>query len=356
MDQPRALRRWLAPRLLAWFDLHRRDLPWRADRDPYRIWVSEAMLQQTQVAAVVPAFLRFVERWPTLARLAAADEQDVLRLWQGLGYYRRARDLLRAARLLHERHGGIPDDPAALAGLPGWGDYTRNAVLSQAFDLRLPILEANSQRVLSRLFGREDDPRGGAARRWLWQAAEEILPARRAGDFNQALMELGALVCASARPRCLACPLSARCQAFRSGRQDEIPARTPPAPPTLVREVAVAVRREGRLLLGQRPAAGRWAGLWEFPRIEQAAGEDDAATAARLLALLGIETGKATARGEIRHGVTRFLITVACLEAPWTGGEFRAGIYAQGEWLLPQEIAGKPASSPQRRLSSLLTP
>ncbi|MBY0228823.1 MAG: hypothetical protein K2W96_06075, partial [Gemmataceae bacterium] len=136
MDEPAKLRRWLAPRLLAWFDRHRRDLPWRADRDAYRILVSEVMLQQTTVATVAERFARFVARFPTLAALAAADEQDVLRLWQGLGYYRRARSLLAAAKMLHERHRGIPDDPAALEGVPGLGEYTRNAVLSQAFDRR----------------------------------------------------------------------------------------------------------------------------------------------------------------------------------------------------------------------------
>src|SRR5947209_8273966 len=147
------LRRRLRRRLLAWFHEHRRDLPWRVDRDPYRIWVSEVMLQQTQVAAVIPFFERFLQRFPTLAALAAAAEQDVLRLWEGLGYYRRARDLHQAARELVARHGGrFPDDPAVAGTLPGLGRYTCNAVLSQAFDRRLPILEANSQRVLSRLF------------------------------------------------------------------------------------------------------------------------------------------------------------------------------------------------------------
>ena len=352
MDEPRALRRWLAPRLLAWFDLHRRDLPWRADRDAYRILVSEVMLQQTQVATVIERFLRFVERWPTLAALAAAEEQDVLRLWQGLGYYRRARDLLRAAKMLHERHGGIPDDPAALEGVPGLGEYTRNAVLSQAFDRRLPILEANSQRVLSRLFGKEDDPRGSAARRWLWDAAEAVLPAKRAGDFNQALMELGALVCTATAPRCLACPVSARCEAFRTGRQDEIPLRDPPPEKTMVREVAVMVRRGGKMLLAQRPAGGRWAGLWEFPRTVVEG--EDGETAGRLLASMGIEARLGRARGEVRHGITRFVVTVALLEAEWVSGEFRAGPYAAAEWLAAEELGARPASSPQRRLAALV--
>src|SRR5262245_7752921 len=208
-DRLALLRRWAAPRLLRWFRTHHRDLPWRRDRDPYRIWVSEVMLHQTLVATVVPYFERFLARFPTLADLAAADEQDVLRLWEGLGYYRRARHLLQAARLLHDRHGGIcPADPEAWEGLPGLGEYTRNAILSQAFDLRLPILEANSARVLSRLVGQEDDPRKGPARKALWQVAEALLPRDQVGDFNQALMELGALVCTPERPACAECPLT----------------------------------------------------------------------------------------------------------------------------------------------------
>ena len=222
----RFLCRRLPRRLLAWFARHRRDFPWRRDRDPYRIWVSEVMLQQTQAATVVPYFERFLQAFPTLAHLAAAEEQDVLRLWEGLGYYRRARDLLRTARLLAATNEGrFPDDLVGLHGLPGLGRYTRNAVLSQAFDLRLPILEANSVRVLARLFGRTGDPRSGPEQRWLWAAAESLLPSRRVGDFNQALMELGALVCTPTAPRCGECPLAADCAARRLGLQAVIPER-----------------------------------------------------------------------------------------------------------------------------------
>src|SRR5262249_38266954 len=161
---------------------HQRAFPWREDRDPYRIWVSEVMLQQTQAAVVAPYFERFLRTFPTLADLARADEQEVLRLWEGLGYYRRARDLHASARrLLAEHAGRFPDDPEVAGQLPGFGRYPCNAVLSQAFDRRLPILEANSQRVLSRLFARRDDPRQEPARRWLWQAAEALLPLRRVG-------------------------------------------------------------------------------------------------------------------------------------------------------------------------------
>jgi A/G-specific adenine glycosylase len=250
-----ALRRWLAPRLLAWYRANRRDLPWRLDRDPYRIWVSEVMLQQTQVSTVVPYFHRFLARFPTVVDLARSDEQEVLRLWEGLGYYRRARDLLAAARLFVERHdGAIPADNDALQALPGMGLYTRNAVLSQAFDLRLPIVEANVQRVLSRLLGYAEDPRETAARKRLWSSAEALLPARHVGEFHQALMELGALVCTPTAPLCDRCPLAARCVARQQGRQEEIPARAAKPATTFVSEAAVVVRREGKVLLVRRPA------------------------------------------------------------------------------------------------------
>ena len=179
--------------LLAWFDKHRRDLPWRENRDPYRIWVSEVMLQQTTVAAVVPYFHRFLAAFPTLHSLADADEQQVLKLWEGLGYYRRARHLHAAAKQLAE-FDTPPNDPEVWAELPGVGRYILGAVLSQAFDRKLPIVEANTLRVLARLFAYPGDPREGEGKTWVWSAAESLLPTKRAGDFNQAMMELGALV------------------------------------------------------------------------------------------------------------------------------------------------------------------
>ncbi len=348
------LRESVAVRLLAWFDQHHRLLPWRRNRDPYAIWVSEVMLQQTQVAMVIPYFERFLAAFPDIAALAAASEQEVLRLWEGLGYYRRARDLHRAARLLVERHGGaMPRDVEAVAELPGLGPYTRNAVLSQAFDLRLPILEANSQRVLSRLFGRRDDPRTTPARRWLWQMAETLLPEQRAGDFNQALMELGSLVCTPTTPACDRCPLATECQARISGQPEAFPERA--APPTVIDvfERALVVRHEERVLLVQRPAtARRWASLWEFPHAEVDAAEAIGPALLRLARdLLGLEVTPGRELAILKHGVTRFRITLACHDATWTAGEFVSPFYVQCRWVGREELATHPLSSVQRRLA-----
>jgi A/G-specific adenine glycosylase len=342
--------------LRPWFLRHQRNLPWRRDRDPYRIWVSEVMLQQTQVATVIPYFERFLQAFPTLADLAAAPEQDVLRLWEGLGYYRRARDLHRAARQMVAEHGGrFPDDPTLVRRLPGLGRYTCNAVLSQAFDRRLPILEANSQRVLSRLFGRTEDPRQGEARRWLWQAAEDILPARDIGTFNQALMELGALVCTPVAPRCADCPLASRCVARQLGRQEEIPARAPAPDVTRIREVAVVLWRGPTVLLTQRPDKGRWAGLWEFPHTPLRDDETHEDAASRLLRdLTGLQARLGPELLTLRHGITRYHIAMTCFESAYLAGEFRSDFYTQARWLHPADLAAYPVSSPQRRLARFL--
>jgi A/G-specific adenine glycosylase len=347
----------LRRRLLAWFDRNRRDLPWRRDRDPYRIWVSEVMLQQTTVAAVVPKFEQFLAAFPTLNDLASADEQDVLRHWEGLGYYRRARHLHAAAVAVVADHGGVlPDDPAVWDALPGVGRYILGAVLSQAFDRRMPIVEANSLRVLCRLFGQIGDPKTGPIKVWLWETAESLLPIKRVGDFNQALMELGALVCTPNGPDCAKCPLAACCVAKRDGLQDSIPMKSKPVAPTAVREVALLVRRDEKVLLCRRPSSGRWSNMWELPHGELTDGEMHVAAAKRLLSDLTGVTAKIGAEWmTVRHTVTRFRIALVCLEADYRSGEFRSDFYTEGRWVTPAEMTDYPVSSPQRRLAESLS-
>jgi A/G-specific adenine glycosylase len=351
----------LRAKLLAWFDANKRDLPWRATtdgaRDPYHVWVSEIMLQQTTVAAVVPKFAAFVKRFPTLAALAAAPERDVLKQWEGLGYYRRARHLHAAAIELTRAHGGeLPNDPAVWAALPGVGRYVLGAVLSQAFDRRLPIVEANSLRVLSRLFGSRTDPRAGEGKVWVWGAAEAVLPQKRCGDFNQALMELGALVCTPTNPECAKCPLAHRCEAKRLNLQHAIPPKAARPEITTVREVGAVVRDGARVLVCQRPAtATRWQNMWEVPHAPLAEGEEVSAGAARVVReLTGFDAAPGAELLTIRHGVTRYAITLVCVEAELRGGAFAPGAYAEAAWVRPNELADYPTSSPQRKLMTAL--
>ncbi len=238
---------WVAEvggRLTDWYEEARRDLPWRADRDPYRILVSEMMLVQTTVTTVIPYFHRFLSRFPDAAALAAAGEADVVKAWEGLGYYRRARQLHAAAQMIVNEFGGsMPDDPAAVRALPGVGRYIAGAILSFAFDRPEPIVEANSQRVLARLLAIDGNLKTAATTARIWQAAERLVPPVGAGTFNQALMELGALICTPREPGCLVCPLLGLCEARRRGLQDQLPVMTAKPRPLSVKEAcAIAVR------------------------------------------------------------------------------------------------------------------
>jgi A/G-specific adenine glycosylase len=350
-------RQRLRTQLLAWFARSKRELPWRLDRDPYRIWLSEVMLQQTQVATVVPYFKRFLEKFPTIADLAAAEEQAVVRLWEGLGYYGRARNMHRAARHIMAAHDGqFPRVPDAVATLPGLGRYMVGAILSQAFEARLPILEANSQRVLCRLFAIRADPTSGPTRELLWQLSEALLPRSRVGDFNQALMEVGALVCTSTNPRCDRCPLSKDCAAFRRGMQSELPIRPKRFTTVQVREAAVVIRRGNRFLLAQRPEFGRWAGLWEFPHGPLENGEALESGATRIAGhLVALKVRPGPELLTLRHSVTYHRITLTCFEADHLSGKFRSAFYPCHKWIKPAQLTDYPVSSPQRRLALALT-
>jgi A/G-specific adenine glycosylase len=252
----------IAAALLRHFDAHRRAMPWRETRDPYAIWVSEVMLQQTRVDTVRPYYERWLRRFPTVGALADAELDDVLREWQGLGYYRRARNLHRAARMVRERyHGELPREPAALRALPGVGEYTAGAVASIAFGARVPAVDGNVRRVLARLYDLADP---GPAE--LRDRAAALIPAGRPGDFNESLMELGATTCSPRAPDCGACPIAEWCAARALGVQEERPVRKRRGPvPAITVVTAVLARPGGGLLLTRRPETGLLAGLWEFP-------------------------------------------------------------------------------------------
>jgi A/G-specific adenine glycosylase len=258
----------LSRRLLGWFERHgRRDLPWQARPDPYRIWLSEIMLQQTQVATVIPYFHRFVARFPHVRALADAPLDEVLHLWSGLGYYARARNLHRAARLVREVNGGqLPRTIHALQALPGIGRSTAGAILVFAHGLRHPILDGNVKRVLCRYHAIDGWPGEGGVLRELWALAERHTPQARVADYTQAIMDLGATVCTRARPLCTACPLAMECAAHREGTERRYPRPKPPkALPTRSTVFVMARAASGAVLLERRPPAGVWGGLWSFP-------------------------------------------------------------------------------------------
>lgn len=354
-SQKQLLRR----RLLAWYAKHARDLPWRKSRDPYRVWVSEIMLQQTQVATVRDYFLRFVAAFPNVHALAEADEQSVLRLWEGLGYYRRARQLHAAAQcVVTEHQGRFPQSVESLRALPGIGRYTAGAIASIAFDQRAPILEANTIRLLSRLIAYREDPLATAGQRVLWRVAEDILPRSNVAKFNQALMELGSLVCTPSEPKCSGCPLSSVCQAFAQGVVNEIPRAKAKKVYTELREAAVVVRKQSQVLLRKCGADERWAGLWDFPRFAiEAEGPLFAMKeiVSKVRQQTGILCSSPQLQRTLRHGVTRFRITLDCYEAAFHSGRIRAGKEAETRWVPLNHLGDLPLSTTGRKIATSLS-
>lgn len=293
-----------------WYRSAARDLPWRRTRDPYAIWVSEVMLQQTRVATVIPYFERWMQRFPTVTALAAANEDDVLRVWQGLGYYSRARSLLKGARAVVERHAGrMPEDLDELRALPGIGPYTAGAIRSIAFDRPAAIVDGNVIRVLTRLYALEGDPGRAPLKQKIWELAETLVPEQGARDFNQALMELGATVCSPKGAECERCPLGKECVARQRGWQARLPELAKRPEPTPVHMVAAVVERNGRFLLTQlADDAPRWGGMWQFPNTELGAKESVELALKRTLHALGLEADAGTHILTVRHSVTRYRI------------------------------------------------
>ena len=333
-------------RLLGWYDRHRRNLPWRLRSgstaqkrlDPYHVLVSEAMLQQTQVATVIPYFERFVQCFPTVNALAQADEQHVLRVWQGLGYYSRARNLQRAARtVVGELGGRMPETAEALRQLPGVGRYTAGAVASIAFDCRTPIVDGNVARVICRLDRIERDPRERETQALLWRRAEELLPGRRCGDFNSALMELGATVCTPRTPKCLLCPVREHCEAQAAGLQEAIPPPRQAKPTLLLRRDVWCIRRRNRWLIERRPEKGRWAGMWQFVTVERSR---KTAPGAKQI-------------GVITHGLThrQYHYRVFICDAGAVEGLFNQQVR---RWVTLEELDAFPLPRPHVKIAEIL--
>jgi A/G-specific adenine glycosylase len=338
-------------RLHAWYPRHARDLPWRRATDPYHIWVSEVMLQQTQVATVLPYYLKFIERFPTVEALAQASIDDVLRHWQGMGYYRRANNLHRAARQVVTHGGGrVPDDANGLLGLPGIGRYIAGAIQSFGFGKPAAILEANSARLLCRLFGVDGVLKSGPTLRKLWALAEALVCRESPAVHNQALMELGALICTPSRPQCESCPLLSCCEAHRLGLTAVLPKTEPRRTPIQVCDAAAVVRSKGRVLIVQRLERSRCGGLWELPRTTVAKGADQRrALRDHLRTAVGLEIDVDDAILAVKHSVTHHQVTLTCYESRLRRGVPRVRGYGASRWVRPQELADFPCSSPQRR-------
>ena len=315
-------------KLKRWFRRRGRSLPWRETSDPYRIWVSELMLQQTTVKAVIPYFTRFIERFPTVRHVAQATEQEVLKYWEGLGYYSRGRNLHRAAVRIVEGHDGeFPKHLADLERLPGIGRYTAGAIRSFAFNLPAPIVEANTLRVYSRLLGYRGDAHSPSGKKLLWEFAESIQPPRSAAQFNHALMDLGALVCTPTAPDCRHCPVRDVCRAAALGIQADVPAKKRRPVTTRLVEATIATRDHDRYLVCQRGSEERWAGMWDFPRFSVGEVEfthDLNQTRLRQVARklsdqlaqeYGIRALDLSLATEYRHTVTRYRIRLLCFTA-----------------------------------------
>jgi A/G-specific adenine glycosylase len=335
-----------ADRVIDWQRSHgRNDLPWQGTRDPYAIWLSEIMLQQTQVATVVPYYQRFRARFPDIAGLAAADEDEVLRMWSGLGYYSRARNLHRAAQAIVAQHGGVfPRELADIERLPGIGRSTAAAIAGFAFGARAAILDGNVKRVLARHFAIEGFPGARAVEQRLWELAESLLPAGGIEPYIQGLMDLGATVCTTRAPQCTRCPVRATCAALGQNRVARLPTSRPRRIVPHRQTAMLVLRCDGDVMLQKRPAVGVWSGLWCFPEI--GSGDDPARLARRHY---GCEVAGVERLGRLRHGFTHFTLDIEPIVARVRRVTARAaqpGVV----WLPVEEAIGAAVPVPVRKL------
>jgi A/G-specific adenine glycosylase len=340
------------PGLHAWYRAQGRDLPWRRTTDPYAIWISEVMLQQTRVTAVVPYYHRWLARFPDVGVLAKAPLEQVLKLWEGLGYYSRARNLHRAAREVVEEWGGtIPADPSAFAALPGVGPYTTAAVMSIAFGADLAVVDGNVRRVLCRLLALDADPRRAPQAAALDRLAQDLLPPGTAGDHNQALMELGAVLCTPKTPACDACPLGGRCRGRARGTPERYPLRRA-KPPVPHHEVAIAVvLHQGRVFIDRRPYGGLLGGLWEFPGGKVEAGESvEQALHRELAEEFGLRVRVDEALRPVPHAYSHFKVTLHPRLCTYLGREPRTGEGNPWQWVPPSALEDHPMPRANRKV------
>lgn len=355
----------LRERLLAWYDVSRRDLPWRRSRDPYAIWISEAMLQQTRIETVIPYYMRFLKRFPDVEALAAADRDDVFELWTGLGYYSRARNLHRSAQMVMDEFGGkVPSTAPALRKLPGVGRYTAGAVASIAFGREEAVVDGNVVRVLSRLLDiRADVTRKDVVER-IWEEAGALARGPRPGDLNQALMELGATVCTPRSPRCEnLCPMKRLCRGRQAGDVTSLPNKPKKKKPRPVSAIAAWIQRRGEILIVKRPDTGLLANLWELPGGELPAAAEPKDQVVRILReRTGVEVQNPIAAGTVDHIFTHLRLSLHVFRCQQVGGRVRlkakldSGLnpYQAHRWVKPARLLELPQATLNRKALELL--
>lgn len=344
--------------LLSWYQENARELPWRSVITPYRSWVSEIMLQQTQVDTVLPFFTKWMARFPSLEALASADEQDVLTVWEGLGYYSRARNLHAAARKVVAQYDGkLPASSTELQKLPGIGRYTAAAIASIAFQEDVAAVDGNIRRVLSRIFDVTEPARSAAGEEILWSLAEQHLPEGLAGDYNQALMDLGAMICTPKNPNCDDCPISAHCLALQKGVQEKRPVKLPRKKVPHLTVTAAVIRKNGQVLLAKRPQKGLLGGLWEFPggTMESEDADLQSCLKREIQEELGARIHVGPSLGIFRHAYTHFKITLHPFLCELVAGEQPQAIECDDlAWVSFDEFDNFPMGKVDRQIARQL--
>jgi A/G-specific adenine glycosylase len=354
MSQP--LIRGFRKQLLAWYDRTARDLPWRKNTEPYRVWISEIMLQQTQVETVKPYYHRFLIAFPDVQSLAAAPEQQVLKLWEGLGYYRRARQLQAAAKIIAgDLSGRFPQAAESWMRLPGIGRYSAGAIASIAFGEAVPVVDGNVKRVLARFFALRKNVDDPGVVKTLWGIAGRLVPGRRPGDFNQAMMELGACVCLPRQPDCPACPVRRSCQGLRQGQPEQLPVRRVKKKTPHYEMAGAVVCRAGRVLLLRRPVEGLLGGLWEFPNARLARLESREEALARMLrSQTGLTFRVAQPLTMVRHAFSHFSITLHAYLCTGIAGRVAVPGHPASQWVRPEAFKELALSAAQKKIAEAL--
>jgi len=340
--------------LLSWYAIHARPMPWRGKTDAYAIWVSEIMLQQTQVNTVIPYYNNWMQKFPTVQALAAADEHEVLNAWEGLGYYSRARNMLKAARLVCEKYQGVfPSALEELRKLPGIGRYTAAAISSIAYGADEAVLDGNVKRVLARVFEFSEEVNTPEGEKKLWLLADDLLPRGEASAYNQAVMDLGATICTPKSPDCANCPVNAICESYKNQRQDEYPVMREKQPVPHIDVVAAIFRQNGQVLIARRPSKGLLGGLWEFPGGKLEEGESHAKALVReIREELGVDVTAVEKFGVYRHAYTHFKVTLQAWFAELKGGQPTALEASDLRWVKVEALGDYPMGKIDRSISN----